>query len=334
MGGKLLVSLPVLQAHGEEIKRLLAPRRATAIAVFEDRLEAGGDNADIEAAFLSTDMMGTNSNPEINLRLGAFLKLVQVAPNLRWLQLCSAGADRPVFRELMARGVDVTTASGANAIEVAHTALAAMMAFAREVPLWIDAKQRRQWVPQRDELAPADLQAAHAVVVGLGPIGQAIGRLCQAFGMRVTGIRRQAAPTPGCDAVLTLDQLPATLREADYLFLACPLTPETRHLVDDRMLACLPRRARLINVARGAVVDEAALDAALRAGTLAGAYSDVFATEPLPQESPLWTAPNFMLSAHSAGSSTGFPLRTVRMFLDNLDRWARGQPLLHPALRS
>lgn len=330
--GSLLVTQPILNAYGPQIRDLLEPMGAD-IAVFEERAAQQQPRVDdIELAFLSTDVMGANSNPAVNRRLCAFLDMVQAAPRLRWLQLPSAGADRPAFRELMARGVQVTTASGANAVEVAHTALAAMLALARGVPLWIDARAQRRWTPQRDELSPRDLQGARAVVVGLGPIGREIARLSRAFGVHVTGVRRQATPVEACDEVRTTAELAQLLPTTDWLILACPLTAETRGLVDGRMLALLPRHACLINVARGAVVDEGALDAALREGRLAAAYSDVFAVEPLPPESPLWTTPNFMLSAHSAGSSTGFPPRTVQMFLRNLERWGRGQALLHPAL--
>jgi D-2-hydroxyacid dehydrogenase (NADP+) len=332
--GTLLVTQPLLAEYGAEVERRLASGNMR-VAVFEEILGNGcAAPADVEAAFLSTDVMGTSSNPEVNHRLRDFLRLVCDAPQLRWLQLCSTGADRPVFQELMARGVQVTTASGASSGEVAHTALAAMLAFAREVPVWIAARSARQWMPRRDELAPRDLQGARACVVGLGPIGLEIARLCRAFGLHVTGVRRNAQPVAECDEVRPTTDLAQVLSSTDWLFLACPLTSETRNLIDAAMLARLPAHAHLINVARGAIVQESALDRALREGRLAGAYSDVFATEPLPQDSPLWEAPNFMLSAHSAGSSQGFPPRTVQMFLANLERWLAGEPLRHPAMKS
>ena len=290
------------------------------------------DIADVETAFLSTDVMGASSNPQHNPALAAFLEAVAAAPRLRWLQLCSAGADRPVFLELMARGVEVTTASGANALEVAHTAMAAALAFAREVPVWIDAKATRAWSPRRDDLAPRDFQGSHATVVGMGNIGREIARLCGAFGLQVTGVRRTIQSLPECARVVSMDALATVLPQTDWLFLACPLTPETRGLVDKAVLAQLPVHARLINVSRGAVVDETALMDALVSCRLAGAYSDVFATEPLPAQSPLWDAPNFMLSAHSAGSSQGFPARTVEIFMDNLKRRLRGEPLRNLAI--
>jgi phosphoglycerate dehydrogenase-like enzyme len=330
----ILLSRPLLDAHGERIRALcvpLGPLRLVALA-------PGGaldpaDIADVEIAFLSTDVMGASSNPDHNPALAAFLAAVAGAPRLRWLHLCSAGADRPVFRELMARGVEVTTSSGANAVEVAHTALAAALAFAREVPVWIEAKAARAWSPRRDELAPRDFRGSRATVVGMGPIGREIARLCGAFGLHVTGVRRTAQPLPECSRVVPTAMLAAVLQETDWLFLACPLTPQTRGLIDAAMLARLPAHARLLNVSRGAVVAEPALVDALVSGRLAGAYADVFATEPLPAQSPLWDAPNFMLSAHSAGSSQGFPARTVEMFMDNLARRASGQALLNPAIQ-
>lgn len=329
----LLVTQPLMDEYGEGIRRRLGAGGVARITLFEDCVGRGPDClAEVEMAFLSTDIMGTSSNPEVNYRLRDFLQMLVDARQLRWLQLCSAGADRPVFRELMARGVQVTTASGANAGEVAHTAMAAVLAFAREVPVWIEAKAKRQWMPRRDELAPRDLQGARATVVGLGPIGREIARLCRAFGLHVTGVRRNVQPMAECDEVMPTSHLAQLLPRTDWLFLACPLTPETRNLIGADMLAHLPAHAHLINVARGAIVDEAALDRALREGRLAGAYSDVFAVEPLPGDSPLWDTPNFMLSAHSASSSQGFPPRTVEIFLGNLERWLAGEGLRNPAI--
>jgi phosphoglycerate dehydrogenase-like enzyme len=200
------------------------------------------------------------------------------------------------------------------------------------VPLWVRATAAHQWVPRRDDDVPRDFDGSRAVVVGLGQIGREIARLCKAFGLHVTGVRRQSCPLDECDDVVTMDQLATVLPCADWMFLACPLTEQTRGLVDAAMLDRLPAHARLINVARGSVVVEADLARALRAGTIAGAYSDVFSVEPLPADSPLWDAPNFLLSAHSAGLSQGFEARTGAIFLDNLERWVQREPLRNPAI--
>ncbi len=185
------------------------------------------------------------------------------------------------------------------------------------------------WATQRDAQAPRDLDGNHALVVGTGPIGQAIARSCRALGLRVTGVRRSRdAADPAFDTMRQFEDLPAALADVDWVFLACPLTPRTRGLVDAAFLRGLPADARLVNVARG---DEAALHAALREGRLGGCYSDVFVEEPLPADSPWWDLPRTLVSAHSAGASTGFPERTVQAFLHNLARHRRGQPLQNMA---
>jgi len=138
---------------------------------------------------------------------------------------------------------------------------------------------------------------------------------------------------PVCDGVPTVPytQLADLLPRADWLFLACPLTPETRGLIDAAAIARLPRGARVINVARGKIVAEPALVEALASGRLGGAYLDVFDTEPLPADSPLWDMPNVLVSPHNATISAGNESRVRVIFLENLRRWGRGEPLLHEA---
>jgi phosphoglycerate dehydrogenase-like enzyme len=323
----ILVTSALLAAHGDALRRVVATASAPHRLLEPEPAAAAAGLDGIEVAFVSTDLMGASSNTAVNTLLADYLGLLARAPDLRWLHLCSAGADRPEYRALMQRGVVVTHSSGANAQAVSHTAMAALLAFAREVPLWVRETDARRWTPRRTGPIPADLAGSRATVVGLGAIGREIARLAQAFGLHVTGVRRSPQPDAGCERVIPVSQLGSALPTTDWLFLACPLNDETRGLVDAGLLAQLPPQARLINVGRGAVVVEAALDAALRSGRLAGAYSDVFATEPLPADSALWTAPNFLLSAHSAGMSQGFAGRTVQMFIANLQRWLAGEPL-------
>jgi phosphoglycerate dehydrogenase-like enzyme len=145
--------------------------------------------------------------------------------------------------------------------------------------------------------------------------------------LRVTVVRQQDTPAGPGFTTLPAARLHEVLPTADWLLLACPLTPQTRGSIDAAALARLPARAHLVNVARGEVVDEAALIDALRTGRLAGAFLDVFAHEPLPAASPLWDMPNVLVTPHSAGLSSGNPARQARMFLDNLRRWCEGAPL-------
>ena len=163
--------------------------------------------------------------------------------------------------------------------------------------------------------------------VGWGPIGQQLGAVLQVFGMSLMVGRQRAPPAgPGCETV-TFGDFRGVLPRTDWLVLACPLTDDTRRLVDAAALDRLPAGARLINVSRGEVVDEPALIEALQAGKLAGAYLDVFAHEPLPAASPLWTLPNVITTPHSAGFSDGNAARVVEIFLDNLRCWNAGMPM-------
>jgi phosphoglycerate dehydrogenase-like enzyme len=284
----------------------------------------------VSGGFLSVELIGLSSKGSLSPELAAFFASLQRAPNLRWLHVCSSGADRPDYAKLMARGVRVTTSAGANAVAVAHSALTGVMALGRGLPRSLAAQRRREWLPLRFELSPRDLPGQRAVVVGLGRIGLEIARLLKSLGLRVTGVRKRAGePAAHCDAVHPFSEFRRCLPEADWLVLACPLTPETRSMVDAAALAAMPAGARLVNVARGEVVVEKDLVAALRSGHLESAYLDVFENEPLPVDSPLWDMDQVFITAHSAGNSTGFAGRVNDLFLDNLGRWTRGEALVN-----
>ena len=168
----------------------------------------------------------------------------------------------------------------------------------------------------------------------MGYIGTVIARVLHAAGMKTIGIRRNAAPgkpTEHFDQVLPPSALDSLLPACDWLVIACPLTPETRNLVDARRLALMKPGAGIANIARGEIIDEAALADALKEKRLRHAYLDVFNTEPLPQESPFWDLPNVLISPHNAGASTGTYARGVEIFLRNLSNYLRAQPLENEA---
>ncbi|MBV8271951.1 MAG: D-2-hydroxyacid dehydrogenase [Cupriavidus sp.] len=288
-----------------------------------------GDSRGIDAdvAFVSRDVTGLSTKHEILPPTQRFYTAMLEAPSLRWTHVHSAGADRAVFGQLRLRGVTVTTSSGANAGVVAQTALAGLLALARHFPQLLDAQREQRWAPLIGTGLPRDLQGQTATIVGWGPIGQQIGAVLRLFGMSVAVVRQRAAPAGDGFETVTFDTLREVLPRTDWLILACPLTDRTRGLVDGAALRQLPPGARLVNVARGEVVDEPALIEALRAGRLAGAYLDVFAHEPLPAGSALWSLPNVIATPHSAGFSDGNAARVVDIFLANLRRWMAGQPL-------
>jgi phosphoglycerate dehydrogenase-like enzyme len=286
---------------------------------------------DADVAFISREVTGTSTKHEIHPALQRIYALLRQSPDLQWVHIHSAGADRQIYLDLLARGVQITTSSGANAQVVATVALAGMLALARRFPLLWTEQQNRQWTPMMGARMPRDLPGQTATIVGWGPIGQKLGSLLQALGLQVVVVRQQlAAPHhPMCEGVemVTFESWTQVLPKTDWLILACPLTSKTRQLVNASALAVLPQGAHLINVARGEVVDEPALVSALQSGHLSGAFLDVFAHEPLPSDSPLWAMPQVMITPHAAGHSDGNETRVGQMFLDNLRCWTQGKPL-------
>ncbi|MFW7340145.1 D-2-hydroxyacid dehydrogenase [Pollutimonas sp. H1-120] len=277
---------------------------------------------DVDAAFISRDVTGLSTKYVVQEPLQAFYESLRLSPGLRWVHAHSAGADRPIFPELIARGVRVTMSPGANADVVVQTALAGMLSLARHFPKLLAAQHARQWAPLIGERLPADMAGQTAVIVGWGPIGQRLGAFLRMLGMNVIALRRASAT--GDEEVEThaFEALNDLAPQADWLILACPLTDRTRQLVDRRTFAAIKPGARLINVARGEVVVESDLIRALREGVLSGAHLDVFEHEPLQQESPLWALDNVLVTPHSAGHSDGNVRRVDQIFLQHLREWA------------
>ncbi|MGH7777245.1 MAG: D-2-hydroxyacid dehydrogenase [Candidatus Dormibacterales bacterium] len=246
------------------------------------------------------------------------------APRLRWLQAASAGVDQYMARELSEAGVALTSAAGAHGEQAPAHVFALILALAHRLPTFFARQAGHEW---RDETSMS-LAGATLLVVGLGAIGRGVAALGSAFSMRVLGVRRSGTGlVPGAQRVLPAGQLDGTIGEADWVVLACPLTPETRHLVDARRLGAMRRSAFLVNISRGSVVDEAALVDALRARRIAGAGLDVFEEEPLPASSPLWAMPNVIVTPHVAGSHPSYVSRLMPIFLDNLQRFLTGAPM-------
>jgi len=285
--------------------------------------------ARVEVAFFSLDLITNSTKYVLAPEFEVFSRNLLAAPNLRWLHVAVAGADRPVFLQVLERGVCLTTSSGANAAAVAHSALAGILVLARNALHWMDAQRRHAWEPRRGDKAPRDLEGTTALIVGFGPIGQKIAALLNMMGVKAIGLRRSPVPADAARDVHAYAALPSLAAKADWLILACPLSDETRNLVNADVLAALPAAARVINVGRGGVLDEAALLEGLRSGKIGGAYLDVFANEPLPADSPFWDMPNVLISPHCAGSTNEHNRRAAEMFIDNFGRYSRGEALFN-----
>jgi D-2-hydroxyacid dehydrogenase (NADP+) len=327
----IFLSEEVQRTEGAALAALCASAGVTAELIVHDRHTRPDARAlqNIRLALLSVDVIGKSTKTLLEPEMQTFVQTLRDAPHLQWLQVPSAGMDRPLYDELYDRGIQLTSSAGANSKAVAQTAVAGILALSRCIPLWLESQKLHRWHPLRGELIPQQLDGQHAVIVGTGAIGQNIARTLQAMDMRVTGVRRSAAALPHFDEVVSFDALDSVLPTADWLVLACPLTDLTRNLLHAPRLKAMRRSARVINVARGEVIDEAALVNALRDGHIAGAYLDVFAVEPLPAESPLWDLPQVLISAHSAGNSTGHQRNVVAQFKTNLLRFIQAQSLVN-----
>ena len=275
----------------------------------------------IEIAYGSPDLVRLGA-------FGQFFDLIKTLPRLRWLHLGFAGIDNPRFGAMLDRGVRLSNSPGAAAEPIAHTAMAGLLSLARRLPHYQALQRDHLWRSLPVDEHPRDLSGQTLVIYGLGTIGGELARLARAFGLHVIGVRR----SPGtdrdqADEVVHADALDAVLPRADWLAVTANLNSETRGAIDARRLALLPDGARVINVARGRIIDQSALIQGLRCGRIAGAYLDVFEVEPLPAESPLWDMPNVMITPHAAWTARGNFERARLIFLDNLETWLRRRAL-------
>lgn len=283
------------------------------------------------------------SDAEILLTFGLDFDLAQ-APHLAWVQLASAGVDRFLDHPIMRSGIRLTTASGIHAIPIAEHIMALMLAWSRQLLQTWRWQAAQEWPAGRSRRYSAtELRGATLGIVGYGSIGRHLARLARAFEMRVLAMRRSpghpvarwVAPGTGDpegeipERIFAPGSLGDMLPLCDYVAITAPLSPETRHLIGAGELAAMKKSAFLVNISRGAVIDEPALIAALQDGTIAGAGLDVFETEPLPADSPLYKLDNVILTPHVAGFSEHYNDRLVQLFVENLQRYRDGQPLLN-----
>jgi len=254
--------------------------------------------------------------------------LLAAAPRLRWLHTISAGVERLLIPEIVDRpDLVLTNNTGAYDVPIAEHVVAMLFAASKRVREHLAAQGRHEW--QRD-LGHTELRDATLVILGLGSIGTELARLASGLGMRVLGVRRDTSrPVPGVERIAAPGQLADLVAEADYLAVTAALTPATRGLVSADVIARLRPQAWIVNIARGAIIDEPALIAALQERRIGGAALDVFAVEPLPAESPLWGLENVIVTPHVSNSSPRVRERSLALVVENVRRFKAGEPLLN-----
>lgn len=246
--------------------------------------------------------------------------------DLEWIHVAAAGVDTLVFPALAESDVVVTNAKGIFDRPIAEYVLGAVLAHAKRVHESHELQRRHEWRHRETRT----VQGARAMVIGTGGIGRATARLLAAAGLEVSGAGRTAREgDPDLGTIVPSSELSSHVGEVDYLVNAAPLTPGTTGLIDADVLAALPERAHLVNIGRGESVVEEDLVAALRAGRIDGATLDVFATEPLPPDSPLWTLPGVVVTPHMSGDAEGWRDRLAQQFVANAERWLAGHELVN-----
>jgi phosphoglycerate dehydrogenase-like enzyme len=259
-----------------------------------------------------------------NLKAKTLHRVLEVSPQLRWHHAPNAGVNQIITPQYLERNLILTNGAGVHAIPIAEFAIAYMLSHAKQLPKLYKQQLEHNW--QRG-LAIEELLDKTLLIIGAGGIGQEIASRAKAFGMRIFGSRRHPQPLPNFDKVVGADEWKALLGEADYVVIATPLTWDTKGMIDAEVLRLMRPSAYLINIARGAIVDEFALVEALQNGEIAGAALDTVFTEPLPPESLLWSLPNVVITPHCSGNSPKTKERSLALFIDNFTRYRHGQPL-------
>jgi phosphoglycerate dehydrogenase-like enzyme len=253
---------------------------------------------------------------------------IRELPNLRWVQQDFAGSDwLQNFPDIIERDFVLTNASGVHAIPIAEHILAMMLALARDFPHSLRKQGERQW-SRRGHVV--ELDSATLGVIGLGKIGEKTAEKAKGLNMKILAVRRNPErPSLYVDRIFGPAGLPELLSQSDWVVITAPLTPETKGMIGEKELRSMKKSARIINIARGSIIQESVLIKALLEGWIAGAGLDVFEKEPLPPDSPLWGMENVIITGHFAGSTPFYFNRVLEIFLENLRRYQEGEPLIN-----
>jgi phosphoglycerate dehydrogenase-like enzyme len=284
-------------------------------------------------ALTDADAFSAIHSADVALASRLSAEIVGNAPRLRWVHSTAAAVGILPLKELAARNIAVTNSRGIQGATIAEFAIGGLLLISRRFHLMLEAQRERRWIQNEltSDVWPWSLRGRRMTIVGLGTIGREVAHRAHAFGMRVTAIRRKIAEAKPAfvEHIAGPEQLDDALRGCDVLVVSAPSIAETDRLINAGRLALLNRGAIVINVARGKIIDEAALIAALRNGHLGGAVLDVFEHEPLEPQNPLWTLPNVIISPHVSGVRPDHWNDVIDLFSENLQRFERGEPLLN-----
>jgi phosphoglycerate dehydrogenase-like enzyme len=304
--------------HGNDVFRV-SPERFAAAARRHPaparRLRVTfGEGLTADPGLAEAEVLVTGHFPACDLRA--------LAPRLRWIQSTNAGVEDVL--PVLPSDVVLTNASGVHGPKGAEFVITALLMLNHGLPHFAACQRERRWDPR----FTTTIEGKTVVLIGVGAIGAEVARLARRFGLRVLGVRRSGQPHRGVDRMYRPAQLGRVLPEADFLVVTTPLTPESRGLIGRKELDCLPRHAGVVNIGRGAVIDNAALAEKLERGELGGAVLDVVDPEPLPAESPLWATPGLVITPHCAvDDGPRYVPRCLDIFFDNIRRYLAGRPL-------
>lgn len=312
---RVIVTEGVAAQFGDEL-RAAAP--GVELVLLRDNGAWEGDPATADCAYLSVDSLVAGSAE-------VFERDVAKLSGLRWVHTFSIGLDWPVFRTIFNAGLTLTNGAGTQSEPISQYVVLMMLYHAKGMANWLHNQKEHRW----QRFASQELTGQTVALFGVGGIGGEVAKVCKAMGMQVIGLRRRPEPVPFVDELLPPEKVNDLCARADYLVICAPYTASTRGVIGAEQFALMKPSAFLINVARGPLVNEAAMVEALRSNRIAGAALDVFDTEPLPAEHPLWDLPNVIISPHMSPSSPLHIVRGTRLFVENVRRYAAGEPLLN-----
>ena len=316
-----------------------------------DKIRAVSPNLTIEQRTLPNGRWPDDwtTEAEIYYAFGTIPPL-EKAPNLQWVQTHYAGIDSLEDSELWQSDILITTASGVHAANMAQYAITQILTWAHRVPNWFSYKQTHSWAKNRwDTFVPQELHGKTLGILGYGSIGRELARLAKAFGLKILVTKRDARQLVDTgysaagvgdlegalpDRIYPSEATRSMVADCDFVVITLPLTERTYHLFDEEMFKAMKPTAFLVNVARGAIVNEADLVRGLKKGWLAGAGLDVYEEEPLPDSSPLWELDNVIMTPHVSGFTPQYDERATDIFAENLRRYLAGEPLLNLVNRS